>query len=545
MNATIRSSLRTTLSRTEFRFRDVLLNGIQILCVLSWLAQLAVDPSADNMTAVSLVVVSTSVLIQYLRMSPAMSTHPLSSFAMLGFSGSSQFIALFVQSSELTPFTQYLRAPILTFTILAVAHLSIVLAHFVYRNFTPFSGASIFISRKIYAPLNMHRIPRPIALWIYSFFGLAAIIFGGGAAGDVSGKFLAGFVPFMWAPLLIPLYVALLGDEYCNRKTQFTLVALYTIPLMAIALIKNFRAMLFLAPVQITFLLVIFYSQRNISVSRKGLIRTVIVCVVIAAFLPTLSDVVTAMEIARADRDKASPMEMISKTKEAFLDKNQLRKYRDQGMLSIFTQTYDERYLANPLFGRLTETKFHDNMIYFGSEFNESDREQVIDDQINKTIAIVPQNILDALDAKFDKDKYIYSTGDFYLSIANGSSLGGFATGSLWADLYVIFGAWLPFVIFLLMTPVFILMDALCNLDAGMFICPAQLCAMWHLYLYGIGSESISAKINQITRGSLQELFLYSLLAFSVAWVLQLFRLKAFIPLSPSPSTTGRVLATN
>ncbi|WP_210497633.1 hypothetical protein, partial [Microvirga antarctica] len=96
---------------------------------------------------------------------------------------------------------------------------------------------------------------------------------------------------------------------------------------------------------------------------------------------------------------------------------------------TILLKPYDERYLSNPLFGRLTETKFHDNMLYFGSLFGDDDRERLITNQIDKMVAIVPQNFLDFLGIKLKKDDYFYSNGDFYASLNHGGALGGYATG--------------------------------------------------------------------------------------------------------------------
>lgn len=526
----IQHTLARPLTHSRTTVKSVLMWGIQSLCLLAWLAQVLIDRSSENLIAATLVLASTSLLVQYLRVSAAMTTHPLSSFALLGFSASSQFISLLAQSADGAAFVHYLRVPLLTFSVLAAAHVAAVMTHFAYRHFTPFSGASAFIAQKIYSPLNLHRIPKPLALWFFSGVGLAATVFGGGASGDVSGKFLAGYAFFMWAPYLIPVYISVVGDTYCQRRQQFILLGLYTAGIIAIALVKNYRAMLFAAPMQVTFLFLLYQCRGEQPVSKAFLQRVAILAVLGALLLPVMSDMVTAMEIARANRGKSTPMEMMQETYEAFTDKAGLQKYREEGAMSLLLKPYDERYLSNPLFGRFTETKFHDNMLYFGSMFGEEERQQLIRNQLDKMIAITPQNALDFLEIKFKKDDYLYSSGDFYLNLNHGGSLGGYATGSIWADLYVIFGYGFPFVIFLLLTPVFILMDALSRFEKGLFICPTALCSMWPLFLYGIGSESISAKVNQITRGSLQQVLLYAILAFAAVTLLRLFRQEAFVP---------------
>lgn len=524
----------TPLHQTQqqgLTLKTLLLNGMQLVCLICWLAQLLIDSSHDNLIPVTLVVASTSLVLQYLRLSQAMATQPLTSFTLLGFTASSQFVALVVQTTELAPFIQYLRAPTLTFTILAITHCAVVLAHFVYRNFTPLSGASNFIARKILSPINIHRIPTPAAIWLLASIGIFSILFGGGGFGDVGGKFLAGFAFLLWIPYLIPIYIKIVGPNYCIPRQQYALLILYTGGIVALAMIKNARAMLFAAPIQLTFLYVIESCRVPEPLSRRVVTGLVISAITGLMIMPSLSDMVIAMEISRAKRATASPTEMIQETFETFVDKNRIQQYREASRGRFIYTPYDETYLSNPLLSRFTETKFHDNMIYFGSLFDQSERDLLIANQIGKIQAIVPQNFYDLLGIKFQKRDYEYSSGDYYIYLDHGTDLGGYATGSIWADMYVIFGVWFPVFVFALMTIVFILTDANSRFGPGYFICPIALCAMWPLYLYGIGGESISFKINQITRGTIQPAALYALVVFVVYALLHMFRRPAFVPL--------------
>lgn len=511
--------------------KALLLNGLQAICLACWLTQAIIDGSQENLLSVSLVVASTSLVLQYLRLSQAMVTQPLTSFTLLGFTASSQFVALLAQTTELTPFTQYLRAPTLTFTILAVVHCVVVLAHFVYRHFTPLTNASHFIARKILSPLNIHRIPTPQAIWLMAAIGFMAAIFGGGGFGDVGGKLLAGFTFLMWVPYLIPIYTKVAGPTYCNPRQQYTLLIAYTVGIIAFAMIKNARAMMFAAPIQLAFLFVLESCRVPTPLSRRTVTGLAGAALAGLLVMPSLTDMVTAMEISRAKRATATAKEMIQDTVETFLDKDRLRLYREASRGRFIYVRYDESYLSNPLLARFTETKFHDNMIYFGSLLDDAGRDALIDNQLGKMLAIVPQNIFDFLEIKFKKRDYEYSSGDYYIFLDQGTDFGGFATGSIWADMYVIFGVWFPVALFALITVVFILMDANSRFGPGMFICPTALCALWPLYLYGIGGESISFKVQQITRGTIQPALLYALITFTVFALLHLLQRQAFVSL--------------
>lgn len=522
----------------KLTLKALLLQGMQVLCLACWFAQCVIDNSTSNLLPVTLIVASTTLVLQYLAHSAAMTTQPLTSFTLLGFTASSQFVALVFQTFDWTPMVQYLRAPLLTFSVLAVVHVTVVLAHFVYRNFSPLTNASKVIAVQVLSPLKIHSIPTPLTVWLLSALGVVAAVLGGGSFGDAGGKFLAGFSFLLWVPYLIPIYAKIVGPAYCDTRKLYPMLAAYTLVVVAIALSRNIRSMLFIGPIQLVFLYVLETCRSNEPVSKRTLKFLAAGAMASAVAIPVMSDMTIAMEIARDRRFSDSAVEVARETMDIFFDKTRIRQYRDASRGRYINLTYDETYLSNPLFARFTETKFHDNMLYFGSLFNEEDRGRVIDNQIDKIKAILPQNVYDGLGIKFNKNEFMFSTGDFYRFIDHGSAFGGFATGSIWADLYVVFGPWFPFVLFILITVVFVLMDANSRFDTGYFICPAALCALWPLYLYGIGGESISFKVNQITRGTLQPWALYALVILSIYAVLHLLRQQAFVATKHPTSRT-------
>ena len=527
-----------TSRQSQLTLKALLLNGMQALCLICWLAQCVIDSSTDNLLPVTLIVASTSLVLQYLRLSAAMTTQPLTAFTLLGFTSSSQFVALVFQTFDWVPMVQYLRSPMLTFGVLAIVHVTVVLAHFVYRNFAPLANIPKVIAVKVLSPLKIHSIPTPMTVWLMSALGVLAAVMGGGSFGDAGGKFLAGFSFLLWVPYLIPIYAKIVGPSYCDMKKQYTMLALYTLVIVAIALSRNIRSMLLIGPIQLTFLFVLESCRTAEPVSRRTLKALAVGAITAAIAIPAMSDLAIAMEIAREKRDTSTAAEVAKETADIFFDKTRISQYRAASRGTYINLTYDETYLSNPLFARFTETKFHDNMIYFGSLFSEEDRLRLIDNQTDKVKAILPQNVYDALGIKFNKNDFVFSTGDYYRYIDHGGAFGGFATGSIWADMYVVFGVWFPFVLFVLITVVFVLMDANGRFDAGHFICPAALCALWPLYLYGIGGESISFKVNQITRGTLQPWVLYALVVLSIYAMLQLFRREAFVSVgTPAPDT--------
>jgi len=514
-------------------FRTMVLGLLQGLALLSFIAQYFIEPDTTNMLCVGLVVLTSSLVFQYLWHTEAMTDNPLSSLALLGFTASSQYVALLTQTFSGTSFVQYLRAPELTFSVLAVAHIAVIAAHFVFRKFTPLNNASTFIGEKIYGPLNMHRIPTPLTLWLFSPLGLAAYLLGGGGMGDVSGKFIAAFTFMVWMPFLIPLFHEVVGPSYCSIKKQLPFIAGYGLLIVGISLIKNYRAMMFVGPLQLMFIFIIYKCRHRQLVSRRLLKGIGLVALVGALAMPSFSDLMVAMQMARAERATATPLEMFQETASAFLDKQRLEQYRSVGATTFIFDVYDERYLSNPMLNRLSETKFHDNMFFAGQFFGDEDKAALLSNQLGRIAGILPQNIIDFLDLKIDKNKYQFSNGDLYMNQLYGLQLGGYITGSIWADMYVLCGGWFPLSVVIMGVLVFVVMDAATRFGPGLFISPSALCATWYFYLYGIGGESIVAKVNQLTRGTLQSLLLYALATYTAYFLLKLFGTEAFVSVRP------------
>jgi hypothetical protein len=514
--------------------KGLLLGSLLALCVVCFTAQIFIDGSEENMVSTALAAGSTALLLMYLWRSQAMTTHPLTSLALLGFTASSQFVALATQTAGGVAFTKYLRAPLLTFGVLATLHVVAIVTHWVLRHFTPLNGASRFIADKIYGPLGVHDIPQPITLWLLSIVGLWANIAGGGESGDVGGKFLLAFHFLLWMPFFIPLYHDILGKAYCDMKQQAPLIVLYALLIVTIALVKNFRAMMFVGPLQLSFVFLIYKCRTPTPVSKAFIMRAAIAAAVVAMALPSISDLMLAMQVTRAERGTTSGKEMLKNTFDTFIDKKRLNQFRDTDSMAVYREVYDEQYLDSPMLNRLSETKFHDNMLFVSEQFNEVDRQAIIDNTLAKVIYVVPQNILDAFDVKFKKGNYEYSNGDFYLSQSYGKGLGGYVTGSMWADLYVMGGAWFPFLAFIVLLCTFIPLEAFSKFGDNKYISAAALGSSWHIYLYGLGSDSLSAKINQVVRNDIQLALIFGLSVFVAGLIVKTLRANFFPSLKSS-----------
>jgi hypothetical protein len=518
-------------------YRGLLLGSLQVLAVLCLVAQLAIDPSADNVECVALVVASSSLMLQYLWRSEAMTTHPLSSLALLGFTASSQLVALISQTLDLTSFIQHLRAPHLTFTVLAVAHATAVGSHFVYRHFQPLSGSASFLAVHVFGPLNIHRIPTPTAVWLLGAIGMVGLVLGGGGMGDVGGKTLAGLSFLVWLPFMLPIYRDRIGEHQISIAKHLPFMITWALVIAVVALGRNQRGLMLFGPVQLAIVFTVYRCMGNEKIRWSFLKKLSVAAVLMAALMPQISDFLLAMQISREKRGTLTPYEQLVETFDVFTDKDRLANVKSSFISNLFIDPYDESYLTNVALTRFTETKFHDNMLFFSRFLNQDDIDGLIAHQVDRVVALLPQNVLDGLKIKLDKFSLNYSNGDYYLNRALGAPLGSFATGSMWADLYLVAGPWLPFAASIMFWLVFIALDSLCRLGPGFFISPIALGTAYTIYLNGLAGESVFAKVAYVTRGLIQPVLLYTACLLVVAFFLQLMKKSAWASSDTDPST--------
>jgi len=225
-----------------------------------------------------------------------------------------------------------------------------------------------------------------------------------------------------------------------------------------------------------------------------------------------VADLATAMTVVRDKRADATPREMLEETFHAMLDRNRLAAFRDRQYLSTMTELYDEAYLSNPVLGRLSETKFHDNMLYFADRFDGNQTDEIKETLVGKMIVLLPQPALDFLDIKIKKYEYFYSMGDMYAYQSNGGFLGGYYTGSIWADLYALGGAYFPLLVCGMSLIVFMVLDVLMRSEGDYFISPVAFCGAWVIFIYGLGGESVAHKMQFVLRDFPQKVLLFVLL---------------------------------
>jgi len=490
---------------------------------LAFCAQVIIDPSATNILCAIIIALGTIPVLLYVRYTAAVDHQPLSTLVLLGFCTTTFFGALLAQSGAGTAVSASLREPVRTFTTLVVYELLAVVVHAVYRLFNE-PGRPPSLVRRSLERLNLYATPSVPALWILGFIGCLSYALprpdsGGLNAGLASAVGLA-FNFLISAPFLIPLYRKIEQTEHASSRWMWPGLASYAFLALLIALVRNARVIMFVgaATVALAYLLVFLQSRWTV---RSGLFAKLgIAAVGFIALMGPVSDLATAMAIARAERGKASGAQMIATTLHIWQRPYLIQQYRDrQGKAGRYDR-YDEFYIANPLFARLVETKFHDNALYFADSLTtRSSQEKLTRTSMDFLWSILPTPVLKRLGIHIDKDDLNFSMGDYLAYLSRGVPLGGRKTGSLFAQGQVVFGALFPFVYVLLCLILFKWMDLLCARATHGMVFPSTLALLssWQL-IHMLAPESLHQACTAIVRGFPTEIAVYTL----VLWVAHL-----------------------
>lgn len=501
-----------------------LMQGIALLCVI---CQICIEAHSDNLNCVALVVASSSLVIQYLWRSKAAIDYPNSSLALLGLCVTTQFAALVAQTLSWTPFIAMLRWPLFTFSVLAAVLVLAVFTHWVYRHLAFTNSLTASIANNVLAPIGAFTAPPAHTLWIMGGIGMVAMLSSGVATGDVGGKAFQALSFLAYIPFMIFLYHRLYGNSYCNMKKQGPLLIAFTISLMMVAMARNARQVMVTGPVQICLILLIYFLQDPAPITKRTITRLLTAAAAIAIAIALFTDVAIAMVITRDKLQNLTPLERIKDSVEVWMDRPRLKRYQEAFFNSAEFLRYDEAYLANPVLSRFSETKFHDNNIYFSSTVNESEHKELVQLSKDKLLNILPQPVLDALDIDLQKNSYSFTFGDFnrYLREGPNDTLGGFVTSSIWGHIIALFGLeWAAPVVVILLMFSYVMLDSYSRRGRGFDVAPMAMCSTWAVFINGLSGDSLIYNIGFYVRDFPQRLMLYLIVYAGVKYGLMLFK---------------------
>jgi hypothetical protein len=488
------------------------------LTLAAFAAQLAIDFSTINIAAACFVLASAVAVLLYINWTPSIQTHPLSTFALLGFCFTTQLGALLVQSATWTPLALNLRQPVETFATLAGFQGIALVAHAAYRLF---AGAALpgksGLLRATLEKLGLYAIPTAGTLWFMGVIGLFSLLLGGSGAG-VASKVFQGMSIFAWAPFLIPMFVLQQGPGYCNMRRNFFFLALYAALIVLFGMAVNARGLMLSGFMTIA-LFALLRAMRSLQQVRAAQVaRLGVLAVVLGALSIPVGDLVTAMVIARKSRGNLSAVKMVEESIYYFQRPYLLEAQRQKDNFISVQSSYDETYFASPLIGRLIETKFHDNALYFSTRIPLQDDDKLLQVTIDSLWTTLPEPLLQAMKIDVQKKNLRFSIGDYISYLGGGGEVGGFKQGSAIAQGIVLFGYFFP-LIYLLMCPIlFMALDILAyrSVPSGVLVSSLGMLGIWRTFLYGISTDSLQNLFMAVVRSVPQNIILY-LLIFHIA----------------------------
>lgn len=488
-----------------------LINNIFLaLLSFAFLSQLVIDFSSINIACAIVVLISSCATLLYIRWTDAIQTHALSTFSIFGFCLTTQAGALIVQSLFWTSLSEALYQPLETFSKLALYQFIAILAQLIFRMLT-YKQATFApgLLRNLFTRMGLYDVPKVRNLWHMGWIGLFSYLFSGGA--EVGNKLIAGLNFLTWAPFLIPVFVSQIGNTYCNVKKNYILLFLFAALVVLLGLLMNARVIIFNGAMTIALLLLLSAMRSAKIPTMSQIYKTGLSVLVLAALSVPLSNLATAMVIARTSGPRVSPIKMVEKTFDALGDPAEIKEYRESQKSKINYSAYNEGYITSPIAGRLVETQFHDNAFHFSKNLSSSSQENLKNITKDLVFTILPQPFLDFLEIDIQKKELPFSMGDYLAYERHGIKLGGFKTGSMFAQGGVLFGWFFPLVYLVICLVLFYLMDLLTvrtiNIQTAIAV-PAML-TIWRLFISGITGESINQIISFILRNLFQVIIIY------------------------------------
>jgi hypothetical protein len=494
--------------------RQAIFNCLIALTVLAVPVQFAIDPSIENVASSCIVLASALTVLLYLRGTSALEQHPLSSIAILGFCVTTQLGALLVQTVALTSLAGSLYTPLYTFGTLALYLLIAVSMHVVYRFFSVKKPTNPRVIRGFLDWAGIYKTPSCGTLWYMGCVGLPTILLW--KSEGVLGKIAVGFNFLAWAPYLIPIYATEVGESYCNVQLNRFLLVLYSGAFLVLGLAINARGIIFEGVATVGLLYFLRAMRSDALLTGRMLKRIGVLALILLAISGPMSDLTTSMVIARQLRGKVSAVTMIRTTLRIWRQPRILAAYKADHQIASRYSAYDEHYIANPMLGRLVETKFYDTAFHFASTLRTDDaKARLREISLKFAWAGLPTPALQALGVHVDKADLDFSMGDYLAYLSRGIPLGGRKTGNMFAQGIVLFGPLLfPLLYAVICLALYAMMDLLTIRQAKG---PARLAALgmlqfWHFFMSGITYESLHKVLHVFLRNFGQLLLIYVLM---------------------------------
>ncbi|MCJ9752065.1 hypothetical protein MOV61_15205 [Neorhizobium sp. BETTINA12A] len=505
--------------RGNFRFVAKARWGAAFLILLCTMLQFAISPDMTNAFCAGTVGLIGTWAFTYCTDPRRIERFTISTLMLLGFQVHSSLAALIVQTFAWKPITFNLEAPVATFSFLALLQLWAMALHWFYAQSRVMRIATTAIRQRMFASLGLYHSPTNRQLWWMGLLGSFASWYtnadrwGEDNFGDIAFKLLAGLSQFSVAPFLIPIAAYLIDPPNGKRSINWLSLTVYCALTLYIALARNSRGVF-----AVNILTVLICFAAAVVIGRFILTRRRVIWLAVAILLSPipagiLSDLATAMVIARDDRSDISSQDLVFSTIGTYFDGEALQSRRETDRI-LAEGSYNEIYVDNPLLARFVSTKYIDHNIALGLSLSQTGEGLARENAVNQLLLLLPTPVLNFFAPELDKSGNAFSSGDYYNFLVTGDEPGSYRTGSSIADGFVVLGAFYVVVFAIFALANFIVGDALTirTRDGHVLLSALACIYVTRFFMNGLMDESIAVQVGNLVRALPQTVLLYLLM---------------------------------
>lgn len=395
--------------------------------------QILIDPGREN-TVASLLAASGSFLAIYVAFTyKRLTQYPLSTLIVLGFGFILNLVPLLLTTAERKPLIFNLNLPIYTFFHCFLITCVALLAHAAYRKLIILQRVKLFVQ----SLLIRMRLFDQIAfkeVWLYAIIGFIATYFNRadslGVGPQITGlpsspllKLIEGFKFLTAIPVVYYLQSLWSPRRFSNLgiiRSPLVNVVVYILSLSLVAIATNTRAVVLL-PLATLFLGLIMGALYGLFRLKSSILIGVFVALFFMA--PLVSDLTSAMRMARGFRGDVSPVDLVFITFDNLQDRDGLRRFQEGVAQSYETSgLWDMSYYDNELINRFANIKVVDQSLELDTEIGPQGRIEMLDHHINRMISVLPTPFITALGFRpeLKAETITMSWGDKHLNLALG-----------------------------------------------------------------------------------------------------------------------------
>lgn len=434
-----------------------------LIVTIAVLLQLAIFFSIDNLIASALVLCGAFVGIYYAVDRRLLDEFPLSTLAVIGYTVCHFVVPPLGKLADFQSIIHGLNHPIMVWVYGFIGMLALVLAHYVYRMFSPYSMVRWSITSGFYRSLHFFDMPDQFQFWLMGIVGIAATVAGIHYSSAVSATLSS--VTRVLSPLIYTPFFAsfptLIDPRYPTRRRPVRLsLIVYSVLVLVVATMVNSRGFMVIGFASLA--CVYGYRVFTGTISHPRLNLGTFMAVLIGCWLVIgpMTNLAAAMLISRAKRRTVSSPELARETWRIYRNDTAIKVYEMSLSREARLGSYSEAYYNNMFLNRFGNMRFTDLSIdaaHGAMRLGRTSYFQRVEFQ--KVVAILPAPVIRLFHLDIDKKEVLRGSSEDFLV----GSVGGFLTGEPLVILRMTFGMMWPIYFGFFSTVVFVVLDASCD----------------------------------------------------------------------------------